>query len=231
VLVDVEVGARVRGLAGEHDERGAALGGLGDAGDRVGQAGALVDGEDRHLAGHPGVGAGHGGRAALVAGRDEAHALAHQGVGDVEVAAADHAERGPDARRGEHPADDLGDDHFGCPRSTRASTRTGLPEPPTMGSGGATTSAPVAGSRSRLRSMVSPYLPAPCMKAWQGKAGSKEWAAPASVPTVSTPSPMTGASSASQRAHSTEMPGVCGPFSSALRKVSWAPARASQPVR
>ena len=43
--------------------------------------------------------------------------------------------------------------------------------------------------------------------------------------------PRTGASSASQRAHSTETPGVCGPVSSALRNASWLSPRASHPVR
>ncbi len=54
---------------------------------------------------------------------------------------------------------------------------------------------------------------------------------PASVPTVSTPSPITGASSASQRAHSGKMPGVCGPVSSALRNASCDALWTSQPVR
>ena len=98
-----------------------------------------------------------------------------------------------------------------------------------------------AGQRSRPRrwaaaspgccSWVSPYLPAPSRKEWQGNGGSKECAAPASVPTVSTPKPRIGASSASQRAHSTETPGVCGPVSSAFRNSSWYADRASQPVR
>ena len=45
-----------------------------------------------------------------------------------------------------------------------------------------------------------PYLPAPSTKWWTGNGGSNECAAPASVPTVSTPKPAIGASSASQRA-------------------------------
>ena len=49
----------------------------------------------------------------------------------------------------------------------------------------------------------------------------EECAAPASVPTVSIPSPMTGASSASQVAQATLIPGVCGPVSFALRNASW----------
>src|ERR1700722_6257199 len=73
--------------------------------------------------------------------------------------------------------------------ATRARTRQGLPEPLTIGSGAAITMAPVTGSLSTLRSWVRPYLPAPRRNWWQGKAGSKPWAAPASVPTVSTPRP------------------------------------------
>ena len=46
-------------------------------------------------------------------------------------------------------------------RATRARTRQGLPEPLTIGSGAATTIAPVTGSLSTLRSWVRPYLPAP----------------------------------------------------------------------
>ncbi len=51
---------------------------------------------------------------------------------------------------------------------TSARTRHGAPEPPTIGSGAATTTAPVAGSRSSRRSWVSPYLPAPRSMEWQG---------------------------------------------------------------
>ena len=116
-------------------------------------------------------------------------------------------------------------------RSTSASTRVGLPEPPTIGSGAAITTAPVGGSSARFCSWVRPYLPAPSRNEWHGNGGSNECAAPASVPTVSTPTPMTGASSASQRAHSTETPGVCGPVSSALRNAPGRATAASHPVR
>src|SRR5215468_6228782 len=116
-------------------------------------------------------------------------------------------------------------------RSTRASARHGLPEPPVIGSGDTMIIAPCGGSSARFCSWVSPYLSAPSIDEWQGNGGSNECAAPASVPTVSTPNPITGASCASQRAHSTETPGVCGPVSSAFRKVSWSRDRVSQPVR
>ena len=51
------------------------------------------------------------------------------------------------------------------------------------------------------------------------------------MPTVSVPSPITGDASATHWAHSADMPGVCGPASSALMKSSWLPERASHPVR
>ena len=51
---------------GQHHQRRAALGRLGDAGQRVGQARALVHGEHADRAADPGVGVGHGRRAALV---------------------------------------------------------------------------------------------------------------------------------------------------------------------
>ena len=54
---------------------------------------------------------------------------------------------------------------------------------------------------------------------------------PASVPTVSTPSPMMDSWAASHCAQATEMPGVCGPVSSALRNSSWLADLTSQPVR
>ncbi len=100
-----------------------------------------------------------------------------------------------------------------------------------VGSGEARTTAPVGGRRSRLRSCVRPYLPAPSRKLWQGKGVENECAAPASVPTVSVPSPRIGVCSASHCAHSTETPGLCGPVSSTFRAASWLSARASQPVR
>ncbi len=51
------------------------------------------------------------------------------------------------------------------------------------------------------------------------------------MPTVSVPTPMIGASSASHLAHSTEKPGVCDPESSTLRNSASSLERASQPVR
>lgn len=48
---------------------------------------------------------------------------------------------------------------------TIASTRSGLPLPPTILSGAAITIAPVAGSRTRFVRLASPNFPAPCMVA------------------------------------------------------------------
>src|SRR6266480_1468302 len=70
-----------------------------------------------------------------------------------------------------------------------AITRRGLPEPFTILRGAAITIAPVVGSNSRFIKLVMPNLPAPCIKVWLGKGGSKTPACPASVPTVSTPTP------------------------------------------
>ena len=111
VLVDAEVRPHrgTGGVGGQHEQRGAALRGLGDAGQGVGQAAALVQREHGDPAGGPRVRVGHRRRPALVAGRGERHAVRAQGVGDVEVAAADHAERVADAELGEQRADDVGD--------------------------------------------------------------------------------------------------------------------------
>src|SRR6185437_14879882 len=123
------------------------------------------------------------------------------GVGDVKVSAADHPEQRVRAQAGQGRGNRLGDPHQG--RSTRARARHGLPEPPLIGSGPASTTAPRGGSRARFCSWVSPYLPAPSSDAWQGNGGSKECAAPASVPTVSTPSPISSSLVASHCAQAT----------------------------
>ena len=157
-VVEVEVRSRAGRRGGQDQQRSPALGRLGDAGQRVGQARALVHRQYAELAGHARVGVGHHGGTALVPRGDEAGAARGQRVRDVEVAAADHAEHGPDTRLRQRGADRAGDrGHF----STSASTRAGEPEPVTIGSGAAITTAPVTGSLSRLRSWVRPYLPAP----------------------------------------------------------------------
>src|SRR5215208_313157 len=53
-----------------------------------------------------------------------------------------------------------------------ASTRSGLPLPPTILRGAAITIAPVGGSRSRFLKLARPNFPAPCIVAWLGKGGS-----------------------------------------------------------
>src|SRR5207253_2510198 len=116
-------------------------------------------------------------------------------------------------------------------RWTSARARQGLPDPLTSFSGATSRTAPVGGSFARLASWVRPYLLAPSRNRWQGKGGLNECAAPASVPTVSTPTPLKGLSLASHWASSMSMPGVCGPVSFAFRKAFWSLARASQPVR
>ena len=155
-LVDAEVRAHrgAGGLGGQHQQRRAALGGLGDAGQRVGQAGPLVHRQHADAAGGTGEGVGHRRRAALVPGRDEPRAAGDERVGDVEVAAADDAEHRADAEPGERGADRLGDDQ----RSTRARTRAGLPEPPTIGSGEAITTAPRGRQPVEVAQLREPVL-------------------------------------------------------------------------
>ncbi len=78
--VDAEVGPHRRAghVRGEHEQRRAALGRLGDAGQRVGQPRALVHGEDAHPAGPAGPGIGHARGTAFVPGGDEPGAARDQ---------------------------------------------------------------------------------------------------------------------------------------------------------
>jgi len=76
-LVDVEVGARLDGLGGEHHQRCSALRCLGQAGHGVGQPAPLVHGERGDRSAEPGVGVGHRGGPAFVPGGDEPGAAAH----------------------------------------------------------------------------------------------------------------------------------------------------------
>src|SRR3989441_7064368 len=120
----------------------------------------------------------------------------------------------------------------GCAyRWTSARARHGLPDPLTSFNGATSRTAPVGGSFARLASWVRPYLLAPSRNRWHGNGGLNECAAPASVPTVSTPTPTTGLSLASHLARSISIPGVWGPVSLAFRNAFWSFARASQPVR
>src|SRR5690606_14398654 len=222
--VEEEVGARRGRLRRHHHQRGAALGGLGDAGQGVRHARPLVHRHHAHLARDPRVRVGHGGGPGLVRAAHEPGAGGDQRVGEVEVTRTHQTKGGPHPAGGQGAPDRLRDQHQ---RSTSARTGVGLPEPPTIGSGAAITTAPVGGSLARLRSWVRPYLSLPSSMAWHGNGGSNECAAPASVPTVSTPIPITGASSASHFAHATETPGVCP----SLANAAGSSPRASQPVR
>src|SRR3984957_18215043 len=188
-----------------------------------------MQGHEPWPAGDPGPRVSHARSAALMPCGHEPRAMRDQGVGDMEVAAADDAKDSVGAEARQRLRDGVCDTHQD--RSTGASTRAGLPDPPTIGSGPANTTAPVGGSVARFCSCVRPYLPAPSSAEWHGNGGSKECAVPASVPTVSTPMPMIGASSASHRAHSMENPGGCGPVLLAWRTSCWLSDRASQPVR
>src|SRR5712691_5157543 len=106
-----------------------------------------------------------------------------------------------------------------------AMTRSGLPEPLTILSGAAITIAPVVGNRCRFTRLVRPNLPAPCMKVWLGKAGSNPPACPASVPTVSTPTPRMSRSSARNAEHDGWKPGECD------KPSAWMPSSSSRPWR
>src|SRR5690606_13649600 len=96
-----------------------------------------------------------------------------------EVPAADYAEHMPGAQVGQYATHHIGDcgtvyrptrrtgrllrgRHPRAPSgSITASTRAGLPVPPTIGNGVTTSIAPTAGNRPRLRSEVMPYLSLP----------------------------------------------------------------------
>ena len=127
VLVDAEVGPhrRSRGVRGQRQQRRAALRRLGDPGERVGEAAALMQGEHRHRSGRAGVRVGHHRRPGLVARRDERHPAAAERVGHVEVAAAHHPERVPDAEPGQHLADDVGNRGHGGEHARRYRGATG----------------------------------------------------------------------------------------------------------
>ena len=85
-----------------------ALGRLGEARHRVGEAGSLMDAADADAPAHPRVAVRHADRPALVAGVVERRARRVQGLGGDEVPAAQHAERVADAERRQRAADDLG---------------------------------------------------------------------------------------------------------------------------
>jgi hypothetical protein len=115
-LVDVAAGRRLGGLGREDEQRGAGFSRLGQAGQRVGQSGALADAEHADLAADPRVGVGHHGGGPLVAGGHEARAAGGQGADEAEVAAAGQAEHGAHADvPDEGGADPFGDGCLGHP--------------------------------------------------------------------------------------------------------------------
>src|SRR5581483_3523926 len=97
-----------RRLPGQDEDRGAALGGLGQAGHRVGEPGALVHAADADTPGHASVAVGHADGAALMASLVEAGPALTEPVGDDQVAAAEHAEGIPNTLGGDGPAHDVG---------------------------------------------------------------------------------------------------------------------------
>src|SRR5205823_10517242 len=129
-------------VGGEQHQRRAALGRLGETGDRIREPRPLMYAADAQPTAHAGVRVRHHDRPALVPGRYEFGPAGHQGVADREVAAADQPEDVTHAEASERLADRLGDEHAGHQRWTRANTRAGLPEPPTIGSGATTMTAP-----------------------------------------------------------------------------------------
>ena len=178
-LVDVEVRVRCSDLGGEHEQRRPALGRFRDARHRVRQPAALVDRDRGNLAARARVGVGHRRRAVLVAGGDEPGPGGNECVGEVEVAGADDAEDLADAAVGQRSARQ---------RRQRSPLHQGEHPRRTARAGddrqrrGHDAATPVGGSSARRWSWVRPYLPLPSRKEWQGKAGSNECAAPASVP-------------------------------------------------
>ena len=104
-LVDGEVRADrgARRLPCEHEQRRPALRRLGQSGQRIGEARALVDAADADTAAHARVAVGHRDRAALVAGVVEGRARGVQRLRGDEVPAAQDAERVAHSERGERP--------------------------------------------------------------------------------------------------------------------------------
>ena len=202
----------------QHHQGGTALRRLGDPGERVGDARPLVHGERGHRPETRAKRVGHAGGAALVRGRHKPRAGRHHRVGDVEVAAADHAEHVVDAVRRPRTRPTRSATVSGRQRSTSARTRHGLPEPPTIGSGPAITTAPVGGSAARFCSWVRPYLSWPAGTSGTGTAGRTSAPRPRRCP----PSPRRRPGSASPRPAisrtPTEMPGV-RPFVGERRRV------------
>ena len=99
-LVDPEVRPQRRGgrVGGEHQQRRAALGRLGQPGDRVREPGSLVHAAGGDPPAHAPVAVGHADRAALVARAVEPRAAVAQRVRERQVAAAEQPEDDVDRR-------------------------------------------------------------------------------------------------------------------------------------
>ena len=147
-LVDAEVRPQRGGgrVGGEHDQRRAALGRLGQPRHGVRHARALVHAAGGEPPAHARVPVGHADRPALVARGNERHAGVAQRVGGGQVAAPEQPEDGVDAERRERPADRLGDQHGASGRSAgRAGRRRRRGSP--RGSGSTSRSTPKIASR------------------------------------------------------------------------------------
>ena len=110
VLVDAEVrGQRGRrGLAGQDEERRAALGRLGQPGHRVGQPRTLVHADHAHASRHPRVAVGGGDRPGFQTRVVQGGAAGDERLGDDHVARAQQPEDVAHALRGQRLADHVG---------------------------------------------------------------------------------------------------------------------------
>src|SRR5262249_54496746 len=93
-LLDVEIRSHIaRGyVAGQHQERCAALGGLADSGNRIGQPRPRMHAAQRELARRFGIGVSHAGGIALVARGDQLNAGFHERMRNLEIGGAEQAE-------------------------------------------------------------------------------------------------------------------------------------------
>jgi hypothetical protein len=107
--VEVVLHGAVRHVACKHEQRRAALGGLGDAGDGIGEAGTGMHAAQGQFAGRLGVGIGHAGGVAFVARRDQFDAGLDQRVRYPEIGGAEQAEAAARAVAGEIARNGRGD--------------------------------------------------------------------------------------------------------------------------
>src|SRR6185437_12723758 len=102
---------------------------------------------------------------------DITHARLQQRLGHGQDALAAELRTGAEAQRldfvGERPLGHGSYSMSALTPGTSANTRKGLPEPLTILSGGAITTAPVGGSWSRFVRLARPNRLAPCISVWQ----------------------------------------------------------------